>query len=314
MADTELTGVLKLTLDKTAVDKDLKNVQASTGSGSTAGKKPGEAQGKDFAKTFAAEVKKSLGNSMQSVLGVFGKPGAMMGNTIRSLMSSPAAGAAATSGAAPIAGGTAATAAKAGAAGGPIGMAVVAAGVIVLGFGIAVKKATEFLIDFGRGLSQFSAGMGMAFKVFDMQIMNIKRQLGDALSPAMNELLQSITPLVREALPSVITAFKMLVNVLTPILKFANIAMKTSGIGMSSAIADKIGLTDNPTAFSAVGAFNSIYDKLKGAPDPAKDPNRIDFTKVNQLDNFQKVIEARDKKIAQDAANLRAQWAQPGNP
>lgn len=67
----------------------------------------------------------------------------------------------------------------------------------------ALINATRQLMEFLRSLAQVSGKMAIAFAQFDVQIMLLKKQLGDALAPLTRGLLNEMVGLFRELMPAI---------------------------------------------------------------------------------------------------------------
>lgn len=291
MADTELNGVIHLTVDKTKAEKDIKDIGggAGAGKGTTGGAAAaGSTAGKGFATTFAAEVKKVISSSMSSMLGSFGAPGQAVGNTLRSMMSSPAAGAA-TSGA-----GAASNAA--GGVGLGAGILVGAAALVgITLFAKAIKGAVTALVGFAEGLAQFSGRMGMVLGRFHMQINFMKKQIGDALAPAMGQLLQSVIALSKNFLPVVIVVLRSLIQSLAWLAGSINSLLYYLN-------GDKVASKEDVIKSMGKVGLNKI------------DPNYRTNTTSNEIDTgifrtWTDAIDRRDKQISSTARSLRDQWS-----
>lgn len=104
-----------------------------------------------------------------------------------------------------------------------IGKVGVVAGVAAFAIGALVKATTYAagkLIAFARDLAANASGpMAAAFAMFDVQLMLLKKKMGDALAPAINRLLKSLLQLIEAALPAIIAICEILADVLTLLFK-----------------------------------------------------------------------------------------------
>lgn len=199
-AEIELTGVIEFEAN---TDKVAPAVQKSTEQAN----KTLPAAGQKAGASFGAEFQKSFTKNLQGITTGFLSRFGVVGRSLAQAMNSggaggSAAGAASSSGGVSVppvigaGGGAAAGLSGAGVAGIVAGGALLAVGAFVKLVQTVKGLITEF-IAFGRSLAQWSGRMAMSFAEFDVEIMRIKHQMGEALAPTMRALLNEIVSFIR---------------------------------------------------------------------------------------------------------------------
>lgn len=243
MADLELQGVIKLTADTSEAEKKA----AEIGKKDVAPTPPEQEAGKpkppasEASTSAAQDVGRQVAGAFASLKGAFatvmgsGGAGGIVGalanvagavgggargvfNAIGGVGRAGVTGGGAGGGGGAVhhivapgggAGGPGFSVAGAMAAVGPYAAIAAAIATAFAGVVIAAKAVMDRLIAFGRSLAQVSAPMAQAFAMFDVQIMQLKRQMGDALAPVFRDLLQSLILLAKNVLPEFTFIIKM---------------------------------------------------------------------------------------------------------
>lgn len=292
MADTELTGVIHLTADTKEADKKV----ADIGNGDAAGAaNAGASVGNNFSKGFVSSVKQQISNALGYI---FASPAAGRGVGNANPFPFGGGGGPNTPGGAGGGGGGGGGGGQGGGGKGSIpgvlGIFRIELFRLIKDLANSFKELIESVYRFMRSLAEVSAPMAMAFGIFDMQIMMLKRQLGDALAPAMRELLHSLVNLAKDVLPTVIVAFRALLGAITWII-------------------NKVGAVGHFVSQVWKGGTNLIGLAIGRSDTNYKDAPFSGQPKAS-LDDHSKAAMARMfERNDRDADNLRKEWRGGGD-
>lgn len=218
MAERELKGVIRLTADLSEAKEKVQEFSEEGGSPAA----------ERFSARFGAELSRRLQSGLQGLAGRFGPMGQALGSALSGPATGgpkgPSAAVIAGSGGAGAGGGGAGVGAAAGAMG-PVGIGIGAGILLAASIGIAIgsfirglKNLTVSVLEHARTLSGSSGKVAATMALFDVQMMLLKKRLGDDLAPELKRFTEQLVLLTREALPLLTPLFKELIAGLTDLL------------------------------------------------------------------------------------------------
>ena len=206
----------------------------------------------------------------------------------------PRAGLAARAGA-----GAAAVGARLAAAAGPIGIAI---GAVAIG-GFAVKKfadgvisATGRVLGLARSFSEISGPLLSTFAKFDVQMLLLKKRIGDGISPAIERLTEKITGLLSNNIDNIVAILETFAGALSRIIEFVDV-----GIQVGETARD----------YSTFTPFGASVHILENAVDWLR-KNNDELKKGNEKNNIGTAGQALSPFISGALANIAVANANSG--
>lgn len=245
--------------DTTKAEKAMADLQSNETKGPSSSEHTIDAPeiGKSIGENFMTNMKAGLPQMLGSIFGggnLKSILGGMAGNLTKAIGQSAGGASEAAAGAGGAAEGLGGLAASAG----PIGLVV--AGVAALG--MAVYKATEALMDFGRTLSQYSGVLYQSVSNFDLKMQGLQIEMSGKLGGVLSSLFDTVGGLAQDLAPIatvIIGALTIIIQGLLNGLRWITIPLRFVG----DLLNDFGKLTQS--AWDAIGsAVKPLIDAFKG--------------------------------------------------